>query len=79
LNALQDNKLYEFIKVYPEIDTRIKEMPKQTTPILKEVTVTGQENYLVAEARNMEQVKQLLAKGYKYEMDFEGVKLFIKK
>jgi len=33
----------------------------------------------VAEARTMEEVKALLTKGYKYEMDFEGVKLFIKK
>ena len=33
----------------------------------------------VAEARNMEQAKALLAKGYKYEMDYDGVKLFTKK
>jgi integrase len=31
------------------------------------------------EARNMAEIKQLLAKGYKYEMDFNGVKLFTKK
>ena len=39
----------------------------------------SEENCPVAEARNMAEVKQLLAKGYKYEMDYDGVKLFIKK
>ena len=67
-------KAYPYIKVYPEINT-----PKQETPILTQVSTTGEENYPVAEARNMEQVKQLLAKGYRYEMDFEGVKIFTKK
>ena len=67
-----------YIKVYPEINTSVKETPKQATPILAEAT-TGGENYPVAEARNMAGVKQLLAKGYKYEMDFDGVKLFTKK
>jgi len=32
----------------------------------------------VTEARTMEEVKQLLAKGYKYQMDMNGIKLFTK-
>ena len=67
-------KAYQFIKVYPEINTPINEIPKQTTPVLTEEATTGEENYPVAEARNMTEVKQLLAKGYKYEMEMEGVK-----
>ena len=59
---------YNLIKVSPEITA-----PTATTA----VTNTEQE-YSVAEARNMEEVKQLLAKGYKYEMDFNGIELFKK-
>jgi integrase len=59
---------YKFIKVSPEITT--------PTPVL---TTSIQEKYSVAEARNMDEVKQLLAKGYKYEMDYNGVKLFKKR
>jgi site-specific recombinase XerD len=72
-------KAYPYIKVYPEISIPPKETPKQVTPILTKITTTGEENYPVAEARNMSEVKQLLAKGYKYEMDFNGVRLFTKK
>ncbi len=61
---------YKLIKVLPEITA-----PKATNA----VTNNGQQEYSVAEARSMEEVKQLLARGYKYEMDFNGVKLFIKK
>lgn len=59
---------YKFIKVTPEITTSPQAQPTST-----------QEEYSVAEARNMEEVKQLLAKGYKYEMDFNGIKLFKKR
>ena len=76
-------KAYQYIKVYPEINTPTtvtQETPKQaTTPILTQVIAIEEENYPVAEARNMTEVKALLAKGYKYEMDFEGVKLFSRK
>jgi integrase len=68
-------KAYENLRVYPKIEPIHKEATAD--PIT--VTATGQENLDVAEARNMAEVKQLLAKGYKYEMDFEGVKLFTKK
>lgn len=62
-------KAYPFIIVYPEIKSPIKETPKQETPVLKKLTTMSEENCPVAEARNMAEVKQLLAKGYKYEMD----------
>lgn len=71
-------KAYQFIKVFPVTKTAVKETPTQAKPILTEVT-TKQEDYPVAEARNMEQVKALLAKGFKYEMEMDGVKLFVKK
>ena len=48
-------------------------------PVFKNVHATGEGNYPVAEARNMTEVKQLLAKGYRYEMEMDGVKLFVKK
>jgi integrase len=72
-------KSYHFIKVYPAITIPTNEIAKQETQILTEVTNTEEENYPVAEAKSMIAVKQLLSKGYKYEMDFEGVKLFTKK
>jgi integrase len=72
-------KAYPCIKVYLEINIPTKEASKQATLILAKATTTNEENYPVAEAKNMEQVKTLLAKGYKYEMDFDGVKLFTKK
>lgn len=71
-------KAYPYIRVHPEIDTQFKETSKETTPILTEVTATSEENYSVAEARNIEEIKSLLAKGYKYEMKFNGVQLFVK-
>jgi integrase len=62
----------QHIRINPKTET-----PKQT-PII-EVTTTGKENLNVAEARTMEEVKALLAKGYKYEMEMNGIKLFTKK
>ena len=53
--------------------------PQQKTTIQTEIAATSEENYPVAEARNIIEVKKLLAKGYKYEMDFDGIKLFTKK
>jgi site-specific recombinase XerD len=50
----------------------------QINPENKQTTKEENKDLEVAEARTMEEVKQLLAKGYKYEMDYEGVKLFTK-
>jgi hypothetical protein len=68
---------YKFIRVYPEV-TPIKK--EETKPQIQ-VATTGQESQTldVAEARNMTEVKALLAKGYKYEMEMDSVKLFTKK
>ena len=66
---------YKFIRVYPEIAPIQPQTPKS----LITVEATGTENLDVAEARNMQEVKALLAKGYKYEMEMDGVKLFTKK
>ena len=60
-------RAYQFIRVFSMIDK----------PIIEIIRID--ETYPVAEARNMIEVKQLLAKGYKYEMDYGDVKLFIKK
>ena len=64
-------KTYNNLRIYPRIEPVQKEAPPQ-------IQVT-QENLHVAEARTMEEVKQLLAKGYKYEMEINGIKLFTKK
>ena len=66
---------YKYIRVYPEVTPIQPEMPK---PLIQ-TEATGRENLDVAEARNMQEVKTLLAKGYKYEMEMDGVKLFVKK
>ncbi len=65
-------KAYPQLKVYPEKQISVAETPTQEQ-------IANEENPSVAEARNLEQVKELLAKGYHYEMDFEGVTLFTKK
>jgi integrase len=68
-------KAYDNLRIYPRIEPIHKETPPQT-----QVTNAGQEENLdVAEARTMEEVKQLLSKGYKYEMEMNGIKLFTKK
>jgi len=72
-------KAYHYIRVYPQVNPPAKEQEPEKTQVLAKVSTTGEDNYLVAEARNMIEVKQLLAKGYKYEMDFDGIKLFTKK
>ena len=73
---------YLYIRVYPETNMQTSEppsdKPKQAVPILTE-EINREQHYSVAEARNVEQVKSLLAKGYKYEMECDGVKLFVKK
>ena len=61
----------EHVKLNPVIEKRLhKEMIKEMQTVEKLLEV--------AEARTMEEVKTLLAKGYKYAMDFDGVKLFTK-
>jgi integrase len=71
-------KAYQHIKVFSISETTLNKTPTQGNPISSEISAS-QENYPVAEARNMTEVKQLLAKGYKYETDFDGIKLFIKR
>jgi predicted Zn-dependent protease len=66
-------KAYSILRVYPT-----DRMPITKTPT-QEQTQETEENPPVAEARNMQEVKALLTKGYKYEMDYDGVKLFTKK
>jgi integrase len=72
-------KAYQFIRVFPETKTTVNAKHTLTAITSTEATTKRQENYSVEEAKNMEEVKALLTQGYKYEMDFEGVKLFIKK
>jgi integrase len=72
-------KAYAFIRVYPEVSTQTQKPPKHFRQTIAETIAKAEHDYQVAEARNITEVKQLLAKGYKYEMDFKGVKLFIKK
>lgn len=57
-------KAYKIIRIVPETQT-IPEEEKQ-------------ENLDVAEARTMEEVKILLSKGYKFQMEINGIKLFTK-
>jgi integrase len=67
-------KAYDNIRIYPKIQPIQKETPTQI-----QVTIRGQETRQVAEARSIEEAKQLLSKGYKFEMDYGDVKLFTKK
>ena len=68
-------KAYKNLRIYPKIEPIEKNMPPKIQPI-----ETGtQENLDVAEARTMKEAKELLAKGYQYKMDYDGIKLFVKK
>ncbi len=58
--------------------TLTKEGSKQKTNVSYESTKADNCDYSVAEARNIIEVKTLLAKGFKYEMDYDGIKLFTK-
>jgi integrase len=69
-------KSYQYIRVYPELTASIIETPKQAAPV---INANSEEIYEVAEARSLNEVKQLLAKGYKFEMDYGDVKLFTKR
>ncbi|MCW4019357.1 MAG: hypothetical protein NWF00_11885 [Candidatus Bathyarchaeota archaeon] len=66
------------MRVYPKIEVPKSKVTAET-PLTPKVVTESQEDYPVAEARNLQEVKALLVKGYKYEMDFEGIKLFLKK
>ncbi len=68
-------KAYDNLRIYAKIEP----VRKDTPPQIQVTTARTQKNLDVAEARTMEEVKALLAEGYKYEMDFNGVKLFIRK
>lgn len=63
-------KAYPHIRIYPEM----KKIHTTRKP-----TQQTETNADVQEAHDIKEIKALLAKGYKYEMDFDGVKLFIKK
>ncbi|XHH09550.1 MAG: hypothetical protein ACFCUE_02670 [Candidatus Bathyarchaeia archaeon] len=68
---------YNFLRVYSEFEEskKFNHLEESFVSISKQ----DEENLLVAEAKNFVEVKQPLARGYKYKMEFEGVKLFIKK
>jgi hypothetical protein len=67
-------KAYPHIKVYPDATAPPVEITNQKEPV--KAVVNKEEKYEVAEARNIDEAKQLLAEGYKFEMDYENVKLF---
>ena len=70
-------KAYPYIKVYPEASASTLETPKREESTIKAV-VNNEDKFAVAEARNIAEAKQLLAKGYEFEMDYGEVKLFKK-
>lgn len=68
-------KAYKNLRIYPKMEP----IEKDTPPKIQAIETGTQENLDVAEARTMTEAKELLAKGYKYEMDYDGIKLFVKK
>lgn len=46
---------------------------------MAKAVVNQEDKFAVAEARNIEEAKQLLSKGYEFEMDYGNVKLFKKR
>jgi integrase len=76
-------KAYPSMRVYQEIKQHIVDLVlDETTQLaipLKEVNMKVEDNYAVAEARNITKVKQLLAKGYKFEMEYNGIMVLTRK
>jgi len=75
-------KAYPFIRVNPETNESVSVLPeKELKHKISNLAqkITEEENYSVAEARSINEVKALLAKGYKFEMDYDDVKLFTRK
>ena len=76
-------KAYQHIRIYPLISKPViepaKKQTKQTMPVLTEKQEMSEEKFSVAEAKNIIEVKQLLANGYRYEMEYKGITLFTKK
>jgi integrase len=76
-------KAYDSIQVFSHTDESLQPIGEAKDKALTDQSVSELEvtylNYPVAEARNINEVKQLLSKGYKFEMEMEGVKLFVRK
>jgi site-specific recombinase XerD len=62
----------ELQEKYEQAYNQVRIQPQQTT-----TTTENLDEY--AEAKTLNECKQLLAKGYKFEMDYEGTKLFSRK
>jgi integrase len=71
-------KAYQWIRVYPAKNAQAL-LHEVSDLKVNQIMRSGKQSYLVADARDITEVKALLAKGYKYEMDYEGIKLFTKK
>ena len=68
-------KAYPHIKVYPEIQIE-KEEPTAEPEPLPEPT---ENEYFVKKANNLEEATQLIAQGYEYTTEIDGMKLFKKR
>jgi hypothetical protein len=68
-----------YMKAYEEHVQLDSMKKKKLNNEIKKEMVTVKKMLDVAEARTMEEVKTLLSKGYKYEMEMNGIKLFTKK
>jgi hypothetical protein len=69
-------RAYPFLRVYSSIDKSTSDIPKEMlekTTIPFNPEISQEKNYPVAEARNLTEVKILLAKGYRYEMEIQGI------
>jgi site-specific recombinase XerD len=69
---------YSYIMVYSEATAPTEETSKRKKTAIASV-VAQEERFEVAEARNIAEAKQLLSKGYEFEMDYGNVKLFKKR
>jgi Zn/Cd-binding protein ZinT len=71
-----DEELKEaYMKAY---ETHVKIEPTTKKKLNETIKGTVEKMLDVAEARTMEEVKQLLAKGYKHQMEMNGIQLFTK-
>lgn len=59
-------------------DQELQEAYKKTYPTIQLIPTKQQEQTEFAEAKTLEECKQLLAKGYKFEMNHNGTSLFSK-
>ncbi len=72
-------KSYKFLKVFPEINTIKTAAKTQTDDQNKTIIETGNEEYIVETATNIQETTELIKHGFEFVQDIDGIKLYRKR